>query len=35
MRKYHHIGIPTAAPNPGEVFFEPFGIYCTDREINL
>src|SRR5512146_130088 len=24
MRKYHHIGIPTSVPQPGEIYLRPF-----------
>lgn len=32
MRIYHHIGIPTIVPQPGEIYLEPFDIHCTDDE---
>jgi hypothetical protein len=32
--KYHHLGIPTTAPRPGEVHLEQFKVYCTDHESN-
>ena len=28
-RKYHHIGIPTDAPRPGEVYLEEFKVYTS------
>jgi hypothetical protein len=34
MRKYHHLGIPTATPRPGEVYLEKFKVFCTDHESN-
>lgn len=33
--KYHHIGIPTDEPRPGESHLEEYGLYCTDHEDNL
>lgn len=32
--KYHHLGIPTSAPQPGETYLEKFRFYCTDHESN-
>ena len=32
--KYHHIGIPTQTPQPGEVHLAEYGVYCTDHENN-
>ena len=32
--KYHHLGIPTSTPQPGETYLEKFGFYCTDHESN-
>ncbi|HPI72520.1 MAG TPA: hypothetical protein PK843_08740 [bacterium] len=32
MRRYHHIGIPTAVPQPGETYLELFDLYCTDEK---
>jgi len=32
--KYHHIGIPTTEPKPGEVYLEKYKVYCTDHEDN-
>ena len=32
--KYHHIGIPTAEPQPGETYLEKFKLFCTDHENN-
>jgi hypothetical protein len=34
MKKYHHLGIPTASPRAGEVYLERYKIYCTDHESN-
>lgn len=34
MKKYHHLGIPTAVPRPGEVYLEKYRTYCTDHERN-
>jgi hypothetical protein len=30
MRKYHHIGIPTAVQRPGETYLDRYDVYCTD-----
>ncbi len=32
--KYHHIGIPTQTPQPGETYLEGYGLWCTDHENN-
>ena len=32
--KYHHIGIPTTAPRPDEVYLEQFGMYVSGFESN-
>jgi hypothetical protein len=32
--KYHHIGIPTTTPRPGEVYLEEYRVFCTDHEDN-
>ena len=32
MRKYHHIGIPTADQMPGEVYLPEFGMYVAGFE---
>jgi hypothetical protein len=32
--KYHHLGIPTKTPHPGETYLEQYRIYCTDHESN-
>ena len=32
--RYHHLGIPTATPMPGEVYLEDYKAYCTDHESN-
>jgi hypothetical protein len=32
--KYHHLGIPTKEPRPGETYLESFKLYCTDHETN-
>jgi len=34
LKKYHHLGIPTTTPRPGEVYLERFKVYCTDHESN-
>ena len=34
MRKYHHIGIPTDLPQPGETYLERFDVHCTDHANN-
>jgi hypothetical protein len=34
LRRYHHIGIPTDKPRPGEVYLERHGLHCTDHESN-
>jgi hypothetical protein len=34
MRKYHHVGIPTGVPKPGETYLERYKVYCTDHEGN-
>jgi hypothetical protein len=30
MRKYHHIGIPTAVQRPRETYLDRYDVYCTD-----
>ncbi len=32
--KYHHIGIPTDAPRPGETYLAEYKAFCTDHESN-
>jgi hypothetical protein len=32
MRRYHHIGIPTAMPRDGEQFLEEYGMYVSGYE---
>jgi hypothetical protein len=32
--KYHHLGIPTTTPQPGETYLERYGAFCTDHERN-
>lgn len=32
--KYHHIGIPTSEPHPGETYLPDYKTYCTDHEDN-
>jgi len=32
--KYHHIGIPTSTPKPGETYLEEYKLFCTDHEDN-
>lgn len=34
MRKYHHLGIPTTTPRPGETYLEEYKAFCTDHESN-
>jgi len=34
MRKYHHVGIPTDVPHPGETYLAEHKAYCTDHESN-
>lgn len=34
MRKYHHIGIPTRVPQPGETYLERFDLHFTDHANN-
>ena len=34
MRRYHHIGIPTDVPKPGEIYLEHLGLHCTDHASN-
>ena len=34
MKKYHHVGIPTTTPRPGEIYLEEYKAYCTDHESN-
>ena len=32
--RYHHIGIPTTVPHPGEAYLPEYKLYCTDHEGN-
>ncbi len=32
--KFHHIGIPTTEPRPGETYLAEYGFHCTDHERN-
>ena len=32
--KYHHIGIPTQIPQPGETYLAEYRAFCTDHESN-
>ena len=32
--KYHHVGIPTDQPRPGEIHLEKYGVFCTDHTDN-
>ena len=34
MRKYHHIGIPTAVQRPEETHLDRYDVHCTDHESN-
>ncbi len=32
--KYHHVGIPTSTPQPGETHLPTHKVFCTDHESN-
>lgn len=32
--RYHHVGIPTSVPQPGEIYLENFKLFCTDEQAN-
>jgi hypothetical protein len=32
--RYHHLGIPTTTPKPGETYLEAYKAFCTDHENN-
>ena len=32
--RYHHLGIPTTTPKPGEEYLEEYKAFCTDHESN-
>lgn len=32
--KYHHLGIPTLTPQPGETYLEEYKTFCTNHENN-
>jgi len=32
--KYHHTGIPTLTPQPGETYLPRYRLYCTDHADN-
>ncbi len=32
--KYHHLGIPTSTPMPGETYLEKYKVFCTDHACN-
>ena len=32
--KYHHLGIPTTTPQPGESYLDRYKVFCTDHEQN-
>ena len=32
--KYHHVGIPTKEPRPGETYLAKYKFFCTDHESN-
>ena len=32
--KYHHLGIPTETPKPGETYLDLLKVYCTDHRDN-
>jgi len=32
--RYHHVGIPTTTPQPGETHLSGLKLFCTDHESN-
>jgi hypothetical protein len=34
LMKYHHLGIPTQTPRPGETYLAGPRVFCTDHESN-
>jgi hypothetical protein len=32
--RYHHLGIPTTQPRPGETHLDKYKAFCTDHESN-
>jgi hypothetical protein len=34
MFRYHHLGIPTTSPKPGEIYLDHLKVYVTDHESN-
>ena len=32
--RYHHLGIPTTQPQPGETYLAQYKTFCTDHERN-
>jgi hypothetical protein len=34
VRRYHHIGIPSNVPRPGETYLAKYKVFCTDHESN-
>jgi hypothetical protein len=32
--RYHHLGIPTTVPQPGEMYLADYKAFCTDDERN-
>ena len=32
--RYHHVGIPTSEPRPGEVYLPELKLHCTDHQAN-
>ena len=32
--RFHHLGVPTTTPRPGETYLEKFKLFCTDHESN-
>jgi hypothetical protein len=32
--RFHHLGVPTSTPRPGETYLEKFKLFCTDHESN-
>ena len=34
MRKYHHLGIPTTVPRPGEYYLSQFKVHIVGYETN-
>ena len=32
--RFHHIGVPTSEPKPGETYLPDLRLHCTDHEAN-